>query len=195
MCVLRLPEILKEYHKLYPKVDISLKFGSCADFRHFLNNNLIDVAFSLGTQIDEPEFISALQLDEPMLLLAYPDHPLAKKQVVTPYDLADESFILTEVGCSYRASFERILRDYSITPHIAIEAGSIHTIKQFTMSGLGICLLPAIAVQEELSRHQLVTLNWRGPDFGIISQVLYHKDKWFSPALKAFIDLCQARLL
>ena len=35
----------------------------------------------------------------------------------------------------------------------------------------------------------LVSLNWMGPDFPILTQVLYHKNKWMSAALKAFIDL------
>jgi len=46
-----------------------------------------------------------------------------------------------------------------------------------------------IAVEEELRQERLVKLNWKGPDFHIFTQVLYHKTKWMSPALKAFIDL------
>lgn len=191
LCVLRLPALLGEYHKLYPEVDISLKYGSCADFRHFLGNNTIDVAFSLGCKLDDHDFIAALEMSEPMMILAYPGHPLIQKESVLPEDLAEEALILTELGCSYRATFERILSEAYVIPHIAFECGSIHTIKQFTQNRLGICLLPAIAVQEEVQKGQLVPLKWAGPDFGIVSQVLYHKDKWLSPALMAFIELAR----
>lgn len=84
LCVLRLPEILKEYKKLYPKVEISLKFGNCAEFKYFLNDNIIDVAFSLGVKINSEEFISEIEISEPMLLLAYPGHPLINKKEVFP---------------------------------------------------------------------------------------------------------------
>ena len=195
LCVIRLPEIIKRYRKLYPNVEISLKFGSCADFKHYLNDNLIDVAFSLGSKIENNEFISQIEIDEPMCLLAYPGHPLTNKKEVFPTDLEGESLILTEIGCSYRAAFERILKDANVYPHITLESGSIHAIKLFTMSGLGICLLPQIAVYEELASSKLIPLHWCGPKFNIVSQVLYHKNKWLSPALQAFLALCTEALL
>ncbi len=195
LCVLRLPEILKEYRTLYPDVDVSIKFGSCADFRYFLTNNIVDVAFSLGVKIDSSEFVSEIELPEKMLLLAYPGHPLLKKDEILPQDIANESLILTDTGCSYRAAFENILRDAGITPNVALETGSVQAIKQFTMSGLGICLLPQVAVSQEIESKKLIPLNWAGPDFGIISQVLYHKDKWISPALKEFISLSKKFLV
>lgn len=192
LCVLRLPEILKEYKKLYPEVDISLKFGNCAEFKYFLNDNIIDVAFSLGVKINSAEFISEIEIPEPMLLLAYPGHPLINKKEVFPKDIESEPLILTEMGCSYRATLENILNSCNIKPNVAIETGSVQAIKQFTMSGLGITLLPKVAVDDEINSGKLVPLNWKGPDFGIISQVLYHKNKWISPALKEFLNLSRS---
>ncbi|GKU23265.1 LysR family transcriptional regulator [Clostridium folliculivorans] len=189
LCVLRLPEILKEYRRLYPNVEVSMKFGNCTDFRHFLRDNFIDVAFSLGTRIEANDFITEVSFDEPMLLLTAPGHPLLEKAEILPEDIAKESLILTELGCSYRAVFENILNSYNLKANVVLETGSVQAIKQFTMSGLGITLLPKVAVEEELNQGRLVSLNWAGPDFGIVSQVLYHKDKWLSPALKAFLKL------
>ena len=195
LCVIRLPEILKEYRRLYPDVEVSLKFGSCADFRHFLKDSIIDVAFSLGRKIESDDFISEIEIDEPMLLLAYPGHPLIGKESVFPSDIEDEPLILTETGCSYRAAFENILSEYNVKSNLVLETGSVQAIKQFTMSGLGITLLPKVSVEEEVKSGKLIPLNWKGPDFGVISQVIYHKDKWISPALSAFLklakDFCQ----
>lgn len=189
LCVLRLPEILKEYKRLYPEVEVSLKFGSCSDFRYFLTDNIIDVAFSLGIKIDSDEFISEVEIPEPMLLLAYPGHPLINKKAILPADIENEPLILTETGCSYRAALENILTNCNVKPNVALETGSVQAIKQFTMSGLGITLLPKVAVEDEINSGKLIPLNWSGPDFQIISQVLYHKDKWISPALSEFLKL------
>ena len=191
LCVIRLPEILKEYRRLYPDVEFSLKFGSCADFRHFLKDSIIDVAFSLGRKIESEDFISEIEIDEPMLLLAYPGHPLIGKESVFPKDIEDEPLILTETGCSYRAAFENILSEYNVKSNLVLETGSVQAIKQFTMSGLGITLLPKVSVEDEVKSGKLVALNWKGPDFGVISQVIYHKDKWISPALSAFLKLAK----
>lgn len=189
LCVIRLPEILKEYRKLYPQVEVSLKFGSCADFRHYLKDSIIDVAFSLGRKIESADFITEIEIDEPMVLLAYPGHPLITKERITPKDIENEPLILTETGCSYRAAFENILSEYNVKQNLVLETGSVQAIKQFTMSGLGITLLPKVSVEDEIKAGKLIPLNWCGPDFGVISQVIYHKDKWISPALSAFLKL------
>lgn len=194
LCVLRLPEILKEYRRLYPKVEVSIKFGNCSEFRHYLRDNVIDVAFSLGTKIEAEDFITEIVFDEPMLLLTAPGNHLIDKKVIHPKDIENEPLILTELGCSYRAVFENILRSGNIKPNVVLESGSVQAIKQFTMSGLGITLLPKAAVEEEVSQGKLIVLNWQGPDFGIVSQVLYHKDKWLTPALKAFLKLSKDML-
>ena len=189
LCVIRLPEILKEYRQMFPEVEVSMKFGSCADFKHLLKDNIIDVAFSLGRKIESTDFVTEVEFDEPMLLLAYPDHHLTSKEEIFPEDIENEALILTETGCSYRAAFENILSEHNIKPNLVLETGSVQAIKQFTMSGLGITLLPAVSVSDEVNSGKLIPLNWAGPDFGIISQVIYHKDKWISPALKEFLKL------
>ena len=195
LCVLRLPQILKKYRKLYPNVEVSLKFGSCADFRHYLRNNIIDVAVSLGTRIASDDFVTEVEFDEPMLLLTAPGNKLIKKKKIYPEDLENEPLILTETGCSYRAVFENILSEYNIKSNTVLETGSVQAIKQFTMSGLGTTLLPEVAVENEVSEGKLIPLKWAGPDFGIVTQVLYHKNKWLSPALKAFLELSKELLL
>ena len=189
LCVIRLPEILKEYRQMFPDVEVSMKFGSCADFKHLLKDNIIDVAFSLGRKIESTDFVTEVEFDEPMLLLAYPGHHLISKEEIFPEDIENEALILTETGCSYRAAFENILSEHNIKPNLVLETGSVQAIKQFTMSGLEITLLPAVSVSDEINSGKLIPLNWAGPDFGIISQVIYHKDKWISPALKEFLKL------
>jgi len=51
-----------------------------------------------------------------------------------------------------------------------------------------------MAVEGELSRGELTALQWQGPDFDMNTQVVYHKDKWVSPALSAFLKLSREML-
>lgn len=189
LCVARLPKLLKEYRSRYPNVDILIKFGSSNEFKEYLKNNIIDVAFFLEQKVIEGEFISKLQFPEPMAILAAPEHSLALKESVYPEDLAGESFILTEKGCSYRIIFENMLNQYSIKPRSVIETGNVQTIKQLAMSGLGITFLPLVAAEEECLQQRLIKLNWKGPAFTMLTQVIYHKNKWISAALKSLFEL------
>ena len=194
LCVKRLPELVKEFRQRYPAVELVLRLGNCIDFPQLLTDNVIDVAFSLGQRNITSYLISELNCEEPMVLLAAPGHPLVGKVAVYPQDFAGEPLILTEDTCPYRKVFEAILNEAGIQPYSVLETGSLQAIKQFAMSGLGITLLPGIAVTEELAAGRLVKLPWGGPDFGMKTQVIYHKDKWLSPPIRALLDLAEEML-
>jgi len=189
LCVARLPKLLKEYRSRYPDVELLIKFGAKAEFLHSLKDSSIDIAFFVDQEINSNEFTKVLQLPEPMSLLCSPEHAFAQKRNVRPEDLWDQPLILTEVCCGYRALFDTIMSQFSIKPRSVIETGNVQVIKELVMSGMGITFLPLTAVEEELLQERLVILNWTGPEFGIFTQVLYHKAKWMSAALRAFIEL------
>lgn len=195
LSIFRLPAILKEYRKLYPEVDINLKLLNSSEFLPYLSNNLIDVAFSIGDRIETEYIIEVINLPEPISVLTYPGHPLTQKKEVDLSDFKNESLILTEMGCCYRGAFMRFLGEEKIIPKVVLETGSIQAIKQAAMSGLGVCVLPAISVMEEVLAGKLVPLDFRIKNFEMVSQLFYHKDKWISPALKAFIDLSSQMLI
>jgi DNA-binding transcriptional LysR family regulator len=75
-----------------------------------------------------------------------------------------------------------------------MELGSVEAIKQCAIAGMGVTVLPNIAVAEELAQDQLVALPWAGPSFEMATYVVWHRDKWLSPALQAFLDLTRRML-
>lgn len=191
LCVTRLPKLIKEYRSRYPDVEILIKFGTKSDFLRSLKDNTIDIAFFVDQKIANSEFIMVAQIPEPMALLCSSEHPFARRENVYPEDLSGEPLILTEHCCGYRALFETIMSQYNIKPRSVIESGNVQAIKQLILSGMGITFLPQTAVEEELQQKRFVKLNWIGPEFLIFTQVFYHKTKWMSTALKAFIELIQ----
>ncbi len=189
LSISRLPVLLKKYRELFPLVDIRLMLLNCSEFMHHLSNHVIDVAFALGDRMQDEHLIEELCLPEPVDVLACPGHPLTQKQKVYPIDFKDASFLLTGTGCNLRSAFTGFLSEEKVVPKIALETDSIQAIKQAAMSGLGICVLPRISVKDEVAAGKLIPLNIKIKDFGIVSQLLYHKNKWRSPALNAFIGL------
>ena len=129
-----------------------------------------------------------------MLVLVGSSHPLRDKARVEPQELADETILVTERGCSYRELFERALADAGVTAHRKIEFGSLEAIKQCLVAGLGLAILPQMAVAREVGQGALAALPWQGPPFPIVTQLCWHKDKWQSPALRAFLEMTPAEL-
>ena len=106
-----------------------------------------------------------------------------------PADLAGQTLLLTEHGCGYRAKLDRLLAMQNIRPGHVTEFSSVEAIKQCVAAGMGIALLPAIAVAREIRQHHFKALHWAGSSLDIQTHILWHKDKWVSPAMAAFRDL------
>lgn len=190
LCITRLSSIIKAYKSLYPQVDIYLKLLDCHQFLPLLSHNSIDIAFSIGTKMDCDYLQLPLIHPEPVCVFSAPSHALARKESVSLHDFDQESFILTEAGCFYRGAFLDDMSRHHITPKIILETGSIQAIKEMTKSGLGLCLLPEIAAKREIESKELIPLCFLN-DYSICSQILYHRDKWLSPALSAFLSLAR----
>jgi DNA-binding transcriptional LysR family regulator len=192
ICTIKLPELLKDFHMKYPEVEVIIKIGTCSDLQNMLKNNVVDLIFTLGELIKEPELISCMCCKESMALLASPLNKLKDRSKLTLKDIAGESLILTEKGCSYRTVFESMFHNQNLQPHLALEIGSIETIKTFVMNNLGITLLPVMTVENELEKGNLVELDLIECNFNMMTQVLYHKNKWITPAMNAFIEVLKS---
>ena len=195
LCATRLPMVLQEYGRLYPNVKIVLKIGAYNDFLLWLRNNSIDLAFFFHRGIANPNLITTTLLEEPIVAVAGVGHPLIEKGYVEPSDLREQSVILAEPGCSYRIILESILSASNVYLETVLEIGSVVAMTQCAISGLGVTFLPKSAVEKELEIGQLVDLHWSGEDFGTVIQLAYHKDKWLSSALRAFLTVTKEILV
>jgi DNA-binding transcriptional LysR family regulator len=187
-CIYRLPKIIKAFQSEHPSVELYLHVLDTSDFTPLLADNTIDIAFTLDTPISNTDINTALQIDENICAFSTPSHPLAKKQKVFINDFSDSRLVLTGKECCYRKMFERELLAAAVTPKIVLETSSLQVIKQTVLSGLGICILPQLAVQKELDNQELVKINY-DMNYNIVSQLIYHKDKWISPNLNSFMDM------
>ena len=188
LCTIKLPELLKNFHIKYPEVEVIIKIGTCTDLHNMLKSNVVDLIFTLGELIKDADLISPMCTKENMAILVSPLNKLRSKSEIKLRDLSDESFILTEKGCSYRGVLELMFHKEGLKPHLALEIGSIETIKSFVRNNLGITLLPVMTVEDELSKGNLVKLDLADSDFDIMTQILYHRNKWVTPAMNAFIE-------
>lgn len=191
--IMRLTSVLEEFHIRYPHVDLRLQFGSWDLLYQALREGHIDVAFLLGQHIQDSSCTARILFDEPMYLLAAPEHPLASRDTVEIGDLSGQTLILAEKGCSYRTAFENTLAQYHVLPAQVLEVESIFAIKKLVASNLGITYMPAMAVQDELHAQSLIRLPWGGPDYHIKTLMIHKKNKWISPALKTFFSLIRER--
>ena len=190
----RLPRILGRFRKLYPKVELSFRPYLDLGLVHLIESGELDLAVWMEDAVQHDRLKAKRLRNEKLVFIAAPEHPLARKKGVTPHDLAGQTLLLTEAGCSYRTKLDELLSVMSIRPESITEFSSVEAIKECVSLGMGLSLLPEIVVDRELARKQLVSLAWTGTEMGIAAHVVWHKDKWISPALGAFISLLEQML-
>jgi DNA-binding transcriptional LysR family regulator len=193
-CTYRLPRVLSLFRSRYPQVGLALRpspVGALdAELKRNLGEGAIDLAFLLEEPLRESDVLSVeTVVPEPVLVVAPPDHPLTRRRTVDPADLEGEDVLLTEEGCVYRGRFQRALSESGVRGTAFLRFSSIEAIKQCVMVGMGIAVLSAASVTEEIEAGRLKELPWTGPDCGVLTQMVWRKDKWISPALKAFLEV------
>jgi DNA-binding transcriptional LysR family regulator len=190
----RLPQVLRVFRKRFPHVELIFNPYTEGTVGLKLESGKFDMAILMADVLPNGAFQSTRIRTERVFLLCAPDHPLAKRATVKPLDLAGESLLLTESGCNYRLKLDRVLALQNIRPGNVTEFSSVEAIKQCVISGMGLAILPAIVVARELRQNQVKALHWAGPSLDIATHILWHKDKWISPAMEAFAELCKDKL-
>ncbi|MGC4376734.1 LysR family transcriptional regulator [Fictibacillus sp. Mic-4] len=189
-CTYRLPSVLAKFRERYPKVQLSFHPGTSDQEVMFqLAEGVLDVAVLMDIPGASEHVIVEPLVKESIKIVTHPEHSLTDKESVMPFDLQGEPLLLTGCGCSYRRIFEDSLSSVGVQPSNIIEFASIEAIKQCVIAGLGIAVLPAIAIQKDIEQGRMKELAWGGCGFSIYTYLAWHKDKWISPALKAFIDV------
>ncbi|MCE5285902.1 MAG: LysR family transcriptional regulator [Pelosinus sp.] len=194
LCAFWLPPILKEYRTLYPHVQINIKVGNCVEFPQWLQQNLVDVAFSLQDNYKEPQLREQTLFIGDTMLIAAPDHELAALEVLEIGDLTNQTLLMPEGYSGYPMDLKLLLEKEQVQTNTILEFGSLESIKQCVKNGLGISLLPEIAVAEEVKRGEIVKLNWLSASISIKAQMVFHRDKWLSSPLAALESLILAKL-
>jgi DNA-binding transcriptional LysR family regulator len=190
----RLPGILSEFRKLYPKVALTFRPYRDEKLVHSLEVGKFDLAVWMVDHI-EPDRLKSVRLrSEEILLFASPEHPFAAKKKVEPQDLSGQTLLLTEAGCGYRKKLDQILALEGIRPGNITEFSSVEAIRECVSMGMGMGLLPEVVIAGEIARKRVVALPWAGPDMAITTYVVWHKDKWISPAMSAFVSLLEKRI-
>ncbi|MEH7236666.1 LysR family transcriptional regulator [Bacillus sp. JJ1562] len=189
LTVYRLEPILREYRKKFPHVSIRLSNATCGDNKKAIVDGSADVAFVMLPQFEDSDLVIHPLMNEPIVLVGSPDCSLTSLPISYENQKLSECLITNEKEASYRRIFEEFLRGRGIVPSNIMELWSIEAIKRSVMSGLGIAYLPLMTVQDEIKEGKLKTIPCEAELKPIYSQVVYHKNKWVSPALSSFIDI------
>ena len=190
-CLYLLP-LLDEYHQLYPAIRLSIRRGLASR----IPSDVRDYGADLGVVTYQPadEDLESVVVYHDQLAFVVPrTHRFVKRRQVSIKDLGGEHFIAHHVSSPYRARVVETFRKRRVTLQMPVEMPTIDAIKKFVAEGHGVALLPAIAVQGELDRGDLVRVRVPELAFERPVRLIYRKGGTISQAAETFLSVAEAQ--
>ncbi|MEO3998309.1 LysR substrate-binding domain-containing protein [Mesorhizobium sp. CAU 1732] len=182
------PQLMAAFMKKYPDIDMRLLVGNRADTIANLKSHEVDVALMGRPAKDVPLRASAFG-DHPLVIVAPPDHVLAKARDISKERIAEEHFLIREPGSGTRISLEIFFSELpGRLDDLGVEMGSNETIKQAVMAGLGIAFISAHTIASEVEAGRLVILDVVGMPIRRQWFVVTRSDRAISPVMATFHD-------
>jgi len=181
------PRILGAFCKKYPGINVSFEVANRQHILERLEHNLDDI-YIVGQTPTDTKIHSIPFLENPLVILAPPTHPLANKKNIPISKLSQENFILREPGCGTYLSMDKLHKEQKISFQSSLALGSNEAIKQAVIGELGISLLSLYALTHEISTGELIVLDVDG--FPIKDQwyLCYPEGKQLSIVAQVFLE-------
>ena len=181
---IHLPSLLKKYHSLYEKVELSLQTGTTEYLLNQVLNYGLDLAF-VAAPINHPDIIEIEAFKEEMVLIAEGgQEPKGIEEI-----LKKRVILVFRPGCSYRALLERYLFERKTISLKRFEFGSLEAIIGGVASGIGISLLPKSAVKDKLQSGILTAYELPAHLRNCTTMLIQRKDTIQTIAMANFIDI------
>jgi DNA-binding transcriptional LysR family regulator len=153
-----MPYLLGHFLRDYPAVKPRLTITNQSRVIERLENNLDDLVI-MGTVPENMDLEAEFFLDNPLVVVASPNHPLVGQKNIPLARIAEEPFLSREPGSGTRQARTRLFNQHGLTPKVYMELGSSEAIKQAVLAGLGISVLSQHNIRLELESGLLAVLD------------------------------------
>ncbi len=181
------PHFLGAFCKLHSGIEATLEVANRDQLIERLKQNLDDL-YIMGQAPDHMSVVAQPFMENPLVLLAPADHPLAAQRDIAPERLAGEPFIMREPGSGTRLAAERFFEKYGVRLRIRMTLGSNEAVKQAVAGGLGLAVLSGHTLTLDAASGAFAVLDVRGFPLRRQWYVIYPSTKQISPVARAFLD-------
>jgi len=180
-----MPQLLAKFIQAHHKLKVSLSVANRDTVIKQLTDNSADLAI-MGQPPDGTDMLAEPFMQNPLVVIAAPSHPLSRKKKIQPKQLASETFLLREQGSGTRGVVERFFTSHhlALPAHMAMDTNE--AIKQSVQAGMGIGIISRHGIELELETKRLVVLDVE--HFPIVRHwhIVHRKNKRPSVAAQEF---------
>jgi LysR family hydrogen peroxide-inducible transcriptional activator len=182
-----MPQLIALCRTRLPHLQVNLR----EDFRPDLTKAVLDGELDLAIvslPVKDPRISVETLFSETLMLVVGKPHPLASKPEVTIEDLVNQNFILLGTGSSLAGQIQRFCGDHNFEPKIGYRCAQVATVKALTALGVGISILPQVALAAE-DRSKLIVKSLVGRTATREIGIIRHMQRYQSLGAEQFIAL------
>jgi DNA-binding transcriptional LysR family regulator len=178
--------LIAEFGRRHPGVDITIREEVAAQLLGELADGRLDLVLALVDPAQLPSHLAVTGrrlLDEELVLILAPGHPLARRRRIPHAALAGEPLVAYGAGSALRDELERVVPD---SPHVIAEANELATLRELVALGLGVTLMPAAVVASTPTTQ--LAVRPLSPRLRVPVSLLWRAYEAPTPAAAAFRD-------
>lgn len=183
------------FRQAYPQIRLKVTTAGTDEMFRLLDHNEVDIVCTLDSHIYDASYVIAHEERVDVHFICAASHPLAKADHVTVRDIIHEPFLLTEKGMSYRRLLDQYMASHNLEIRPVLEIGGADAICRLVAEGMGLSFLPDYVTKRAVEKGTIVRLQVEDFSVELWKQLLYHRDKWMAPHIRAAIDHFSGRLL
>jgi LysR family transcriptional regulator, transcriptional activator of the cysJI operon len=186
-----LPGLVVAFRAAHPDVDVFTQIDNTNVIEKLILEDRLDLGLVEGPTFS-PDIVERTIRDDRLVVICSPRHPLASRKKVAAADLSGASFIIREPGSGTRLIYENALLEAGVAWKTAGIYNNTESIKHAVQADLGLAVVSLISIEEEVRLGLLVPLDI--PDMKLTRKFkcIYHRQKFFTPAMQALLDVLLA---
>jgi len=182
-----MPHYMGKFIEAHPQVQPRLTISNRNEAIERLRTNQDDLLI-MGKVPDNLPVKAYPFINNEVVVVARPDHPLAKKRNISLQELTKERFLVRESGSGTRRAMHQLMADHGLALTPYMELGNAEAIKQGVMAGLGISVLSRRNLDLELIANRIAILDVVG--FPLVRRwyAVHVEGKRLSLVTRTFLD-------
>ena len=188
-CTYILPGLLAEFRTRYPEVELDIRNRMSPEVGNLVLND--EVEFGLATlPVKHRDLLGKVLFARRDVLICSPDHALGKRRRIGLKQIAEHPFLALERGSTSRQLLDEVFQREGLELQVEMNLVGIEIIKRYVEIGLGVALVPEVAVAEEVAAGKLHAVQVTGlakRQIGLVE----HRGRRRSRATEAFLELLQ----
>ncbi len=182
-----IPRILGPFCNRYPGIDVSLTVTNHQYVLESLAANQNDL-YIVSSAPDDLDVQSYSFLENPLVMLAQKDHPLAGQKNISLERIAQEPFIMREPGSGTRRAVQELFDAHGLSLKVRLDLGSNEAIKQAIAGGMGVSVLSKHTLALDGLNSQVTILDVEHLPIDRNWYVIYPAGKQLSAIAQEFLD-------